>query len=149
MTPEHRLRELGLTLPPPRPSAGNYVGCVSAGDLLFFAAQGAQEWVGRVGRDLTLQDAQQACRSVALNLLAEARRTLGSLDRVGQVVKVVGYIACTDDFLELPLVLNGASDLFVDLFGERGRHARSAIGMQALPHGFAVEIDLILQVRAD
>jgi enamine deaminase RidA (YjgF/YER057c/UK114 family) len=143
---EARLRELGLALPALRPPAGNYVGWVRSGDLLFLAGQGAEGFTGRVGADRSVNDGRAAARACALNLLAQARDAVGSLDRVARVVKLLGFVACTDDFTQAPEVLDGASDLLAELFGKYGRHARSAIGVRALPRGFAVEIEMVLEV---
>jgi enamine deaminase RidA (YjgF/YER057c/UK114 family) len=143
--PERRLAELGLELPALRPTAGLYEGWVSAGDLLFVSGQGADGWVGRLGADLTVEQGQAAARDCALNLLAQARDALGSLDRVAQVLKLVGFVACTPGFTAVPAVVDGASTLLVELFGDRGRHARSAVGVAALPLGFAVELEMVVQ----
>ncbi len=147
MTPEETLTERGLTLPTPRPPAGSYRSWMRAGDLLFLAGQGADGHTGRVGADLTVEQGYAAARACALNLLAQARDALGTLDAVQQVVQVRGFVTCTDDFTQQPAVVNGASDLFVEVFGEHGEHARTAIGVAALPLGFAVEVDAILAVR--
>jgi enamine deaminase RidA (YjgF/YER057c/UK114 family) len=144
--PERRLAELGLELPALRPRAGLYEGWVLAGDLLFLSGQGADGWVGRLGSDLTVEQGHKAARDCALNLLAQARDALGDLDRVAQVVKLVGFVACTPGFTAVPAVVDAASALLVELFGERGRHARSAVGVAALPFGFAVELELVVRV---
>ena len=147
--PESRLASLGLALPALRPAAGTYRGFVLAGDLLFLAGQGADGWTGRVGADLPHEQARTAARDCMLNLLAQTRAALGSLDRVRQVVKVLGFVACTEEFRDLPAVLDGASELLIAVFGEQvGGHGRSAVGVQALPKGFAVEIEMVVQVRA-
>ncbi len=147
--PEDRLAALGLTLPALRPAAGTYRGYVQAGDLLFLAGQGADGWTGRVGDDLPVDRARVAARDCMLNLLAQTRAALGSLDRVRQVVKVLGFVVCTPQFSDTPAVLDGASDLLVSVFGAQvGGHGRSAVGVAALPKGFAVEIEMVLQVRA-
>jgi len=145
-TPEERLAKLGLSLPGLRPRAGNYVGYVRSGDLLFLAGQGADGWVGRVGGDLTLEQGRQAAADCMLNLLAQTRDALGSLQRVARVVKVLGFVACTEGFRDTPAVIDGASDLLHQIFGERGTHARSAVGCQALPLGFAVEIEMVVEI---
>lgn len=146
--PEDRLAALGLALPPLRPAAGTYRGSVLAGDLLFLSGQGADGWTGRVGADLPVDQARLAARDCTLNLLAQTRAALGALDRVRQVVKVLGFVACTEDFRDTPAVLDGASDLLVAVFGPvAGAHGRSAVGVQALPKGFAVEIEMVVQVR--
>jgi enamine deaminase RidA (YjgF/YER057c/UK114 family) len=144
---EERLGELGHRLPPLRPRSGNYIGYVRVGELLFLSGQGADGWVGRLGDDLGVKDGQAAARDCMLNLLAQTRDAIGSLDRVERIVKVLGFVACTPEFRDAPHVINGASDLLVDLFGERGEHARSAIGAMALPLGFAVEIEMVVAVR--
>jgi enamine deaminase RidA (YjgF/YER057c/UK114 family) len=147
-TPERRLAELGLELPGLRPKAGLYEGWVLAGDLLFLAGQGADRWEGRVGGEgLTVEQGRLAARDCALNLLAQTRDALGSLDRVAQVVKVTGFVACGPGFGAVPTVVDGASALLVDLFGDRGRHARTAVGVAALPLGFAVEVEMVVRVR--
>lgn len=147
MTADARLAELGLTLPPLRPKAGNYVGWRRVGDLLFLAGQGADGWTGRVGADLDLDRARAAARACGLNLLAQTHAALGSLAAIEVIVKVTGFVACTPEFTQLPLVIDGASELLIDVFGDAGRHARSAIGVQQLPMGFAVEIEMIVAVR--
>jgi len=145
----HRLRELGLELPALRQKAGNYLGCRAVGELLFLAGQGADGWVGRVGDDLTPEAGRLAARDCMLNLLAQTGQALdGDWSRFVAVVKVLGFVACTEDFTGCPGVLDGTSDLLVELFGDSGRHGRSAIGVQALPLGFAVEIEMIVQIRS-
>jgi enamine deaminase RidA (YjgF/YER057c/UK114 family) len=146
VTPEERLVERGLELPPLRRPAGNYRGWVRAGDLLYLSGQGADGHTGRLGADLTVIEGYAAARACALNLLAQAHDALGALDAVAQVVQVRGFVACTPDFTEQPAVIDGASDLLAALFGERGPHARTAIGVAALPRGFAVEVDAVLLV---
>jgi enamine deaminase RidA (YjgF/YER057c/UK114 family) len=146
-TPEERLAERGLALPELRRPAGNYRGWMRAGDLLYLSGQGADGHTGRLGADLTVIEGYAAARACALNLLAQAHDALGALDAVAQVVQVRGFVACTPDFTEQPAVIDGASDLLVEVFGDRGEHARTAIGVQALPRGFAVELDAVLRVR--
>ena len=147
--PERRLAELGLELPALRPRAGRYEGWVRAGDLLFLSGQGADGWVGRLGADLGIEQGRLAARDCALNLLAQTRDALGSLDRVARVVKVVGFVACSPKFTGLPAVVDGASALLIDLFGDRGAHARTAVGVAALPLGFAVEVEMVIQIHPD
>ncbi|WP_285648379.1 RidA family protein [Actinomycetospora sp. NBRC 106375] len=146
-SPEERVAELGLELPPLRRPAGHYRGWTTAGDVLHLAGQGADGHTGRLGADLGVDDGYAAARACALNLLAQARDAVGSLDRVAQVLVLRGYVACTDDFVDQPAVIDGASDLLASVFGERGEHARTAIGVRALPRGFAVELDAMLRVR--
>jgi enamine deaminase RidA (YjgF/YER057c/UK114 family) len=147
VSPEERLAGLGLALPPLRAKAGSYVGWVRTGNLLFLAGQGADGHVGRVGADLTVEQGRLAARDCALNLLAQTRDALGSLDEVWRIVKLLGFVCCTEDFTEAPKVIDGASDLLGEVLADRGRHARSAIGVQALPLGFAVEVEMVVEVR--
>ena len=135
------------TLPALRPPAGRYRGWVRRGELLILSGQGADGHTGRLGADLTVADGYAAARACALNLLAQARAALGTLDAVAQVLQLRGFVTSTADFTDQPAVLDGASDLLVEVFGERGEHARTAIGVAALPRGFAVELDLTLAVR--
>ena len=148
MSAEARLADLGVRLPALRPKAGNYVGWYQVGSLLFLAGQGADGWVGRVGRDYTLEQGRRAARDCALNLLAQTRDALGTLDAVAGIVKVQGFVACTEGYDDLPAVVNGASDLLIEVFGERGRHARTALGVLHLPKGFAVEVEMIVEVAS-
>lgn len=143
-----RLRGLGLELPALRRKAGSYLGHRTVGELLFLAGQGADGWVGRVGADLSVEQGRLAARDCVLNLLAQTQDALeGDWSRFVNVVKVLGFVACTEDFTSCPSVLDGASELLIDVFGEAGRHGRSAIGVQSLPLGFAVEIEMIVAVR--
>ncbi len=149
---ERRLAELGIELPPMSESVGNYEKAVLSGNLLFLSGQGPRKpgaylYRGKVGHDYTLEEGYEAARFTALALLATARAVLGDLDRVRRVVKVLGFVNCTEDFTDQPKVINGASDLLVQVFGDRGRHARSAIGAQQLPGGIPVEIEMILEVE--
>jgi enamine deaminase RidA (YjgF/YER057c/UK114 family) len=151
MGAEARLRELGIQLPPVPAPMGTYVRAVRTGNLLFLAGHGPMKdgkltGIGKVGRELTVEEGAQAARLVGLGLLASTRDALGSLDRVKRVVKVLGMVNCTEGFGDQPKVINGFSDLMVEVFGEAGRHARSAVGMSALPSGIAVEIEMILEV---
>ena len=143
-----RLAELSLVLPPLRPAAGRYAGYVQAGELLFLSGQGADGWTGRAGADLDLEQARTAARDCMLNLLAQTGAALGGdWSRFARVVKVLGFVACTEEFTQCPAVLDGASDLLIEIFGDAGRPARSAIGVQSLPLGFAVEIEMVVQVQ--
>lgn len=151
MGAEARLEQLGITLPPPPKPMANYVPAVQVGNLLFLSGHGPMQegkpvWVGKVGRDLTVEQGAEAARLVGLNLLASARAALGSLDRVRRVVKVLGMVNSAPGFGDQPQVMNGFSNLMVEVFGEAGRHARSAVGMAELPLGIAVEIEMILEV---
>lgn len=152
MKVERRIEELGLKLlPKPSKPVGTYVGCVRAGDLVFVSGHGPRRpdgslVTGQVGRDLTLEQGQEAARLAALNLLTTLQAELGDLDRISRVVKVLGMVWAAPDFKDHPKVINGCSDLLVEIFGERGRHARSAVGMGSLPAGIAVEIEMVVQV---
>jgi enamine deaminase RidA (YjgF/YER057c/UK114 family) len=151
MSAEERLKELGISLPTaPRPVA-NYVPSVRVGNLLFVSGHGPYDdgktiLSGKLGKELTVEEGYQVARNVTLNALASIKAALGGLDQVRRVVKLLGMVNCTEDFKDQPKVLNGASDLLVEIFGEAGKHARSAVGMQSLPNGIPVEIELILEV---
>lgn len=152
-TPEERLRDLALELPAPAAAAGSYVGAVRAGDLLFLSGHGPVGPDGRpafrgvVGRDVSLEQAQEAARLTALALLGTARAELGSLDRIERAVKLLVLVNAVPGFDRHPLVANGASDLLLAVLGpERGAHARSAVGMGSLPFGIPVEIEAVLAV---
>ncbi|MBX6753131.1 MAG: RidA family protein [Thermorudis peleae] len=152
MEVERRLAELGITLPAVPEPAGNYVHAVQTGNLVFLSGKGPLNPdgtvpIGKVGRDVTTAEAYQHARSVGLTLLAVLKEHLGDLDRVRRVVKVFGMVNAAPDFGEHPAVINGCSDLFVEVFGDRGRHARSAVGMGSLPHGITVEIEAIVEVE--
>lgn len=148
---EDKLSQMGLTLPEPGPPAGNYVGAVRVGNLLFVSGHGprsqGQYITGKVGRDLSSEQAYEAAKVVMLNCLAAVKRELGDLDRVKRIVKLLGMVNCTEDFLEHPQVINGGSDLLVALYGDQGRHARSAVGMQQLPMNIPVEIEMIVEIQ--
>lgn len=151
---EQRLQALGLELPVPLSPSGNFVGSVQSGPLLFLSGKGwpvSSEVTShrKVGREISVEEAYGFAREVGLQLLAEARVALGSLRRVRRVVKVLGMVNATPEFTQHPAVINGCSDLFVEVFGEAGKHARSAVGMGSLPRGFAVEIEAIFEVKAD
>ncbi len=151
MSAEARLRELGLSLPPPARPAGNYVEAAPAGNLLFLAGHGPRHadgslFTGRVGEDLTVEQGYEAARAAALGLLSTMKAELGDLDRVIRIVKVLGMVQCTPEFGQHPAVINGASDLLVAVLGKAGRHARSAVGMTSLPFGIAVEVELVAEV---
>lgn len=150
MDAEATLKRLGLTLPATPTPVANYVRAVQTGNLLFLAGHLPSEEgrvvVGKLGRELSADDGYQAARLAALNCLSSARAHLGSLKGVKRVVKIVGLVRSTDGFTDQPRVLNGCSDLLVEIFGEAGRHARSAIGVNELPLGAAVEIEMVLEV---
>jgi enamine deaminase RidA (YjgF/YER057c/UK114 family) len=147
-----RIAELGLELPPINPSQGNYLPYRQTGNLVFIAGQGPRRageliWKGIVGDDLTLENAQDAARMCALNLLAQLDAACdGDLDRVTGVIRLAGLVRCSADFEQQAKVLNAASDLICDVFGSAGAHARIASGTHALPSGMAVEIEAIFEV---
>ncbi len=149
---ETRLKQLGLTLPAAATPVANYIPFVKTGNLVFVAGQipllnGAVHYHGVVGLDVTLEEAVNAARLCALNLLAHAKTACdGDLDRVARVVKLTGFVAANSHFTDHPKVINGASDLMVEVFGEAGRHARVAVGAPSLPRGAPVEVDAIFEV---
>jgi enamine deaminase RidA (YjgF/YER057c/UK114 family) len=147
---EARLAVLDLTLPPVSKPVANYLGCKRAGNVLYVGGHGpvGTDGVvrGKVGGSVTLEQGRDAARLTALSMLATVRAELGSLDRVRQVVKVFGMVNCAAGFNRTPEVIDGCSDLLVEVFGEAGRHTRSAVGMAELPFDIAVEIEMILEV---
>ena len=146
MTAEKRLNELDLSLPEVPTPAGSYRHAVRSGKQLFLSAKGSVQRQGKVGAELNTEQGYTAAREAGLMLLAVLREELGSLDRVRQVIKVNGTVNADPRFLDHPKVINGCSDLLLDVFGERGRHARSAVGVDSLPGGIAVAIDVIVEV---
>ena len=151
-SPEEKLAALGLMLPTVPAAVANYVPAVRNGNLVFLAGQLARGAdgkfvVGKVGRELTEVQGAEAARTCALQLIAALKAEVGDLAKVKRIVRATGYVNCTDDFIAQPKVINGASDLFVAVFGDRGRHARVAVGTSALPMGAPVEIDLIVEIE--
>ena len=147
MSPEKKLQALGITLQPATPPVANYVNAVRTGNLLFLAGKGPAGGVtGIVGKDITVEQAYQHARSTGLSLIAVMKNELGSLDKVQRIVKVLGMVNAVPGFGDQPKVINGCSDLFVEVFGERGKHARSAVGMGSLPNNIPVEIECIVEV---
>lgn len=148
---EARLAERGITLPDAPMPAANYVPFVLSGGMLYISGQisAGQDGLiqGRLGADMTTKDGAAAARACGLALLAQARAALGSLDRVARVVKLTGFVNSTPDFTDQPEVINGCSDLMVEVFGEAGRHARAAVSAVALPRGVAVEVEAVFEVR--
>jgi enamine deaminase RidA (YjgF/YER057c/UK114 family) len=150
---EARLRELKLELPQAAAPLANYVPAVRSGDLLFIAGQvcqwnGERRYIGKLGRDVSLDQGLEAAKLCALNILAQAKAALGGdLDRIIRCVRLGAFVQCADDFTQQPQVANGASNLMVELLGDAGRHARAAVGVNALPGGVAVEIDAVFEVR--
>lgn len=149
---EARLGELGIRLPDPPKQVGVYLLAQQAGDLLFVSGTTCYTetgllFKGRVGKELTLEEGYAAARQTALNLLSVVRATLGDLDRVEKMVKLNGYVNSAPDFDRQPAVINGASELLEQVFGERGRHARTSIGVSDLPGHIPVEIELVVEIR--
>ena len=148
---DKRLYDMGITLPEPAAPVASYVATVEHGGLLHISGQlpfvDGQIVKGRLGESVTLDDGVNAARACGIMILAQARAALGSLERVERVVKLGGFVNSTGDFVDQPKVVNGASDLMMAVFGENGRHARSAVGVPVLPLGAAVEVDAILAVR--
>ena len=152
MKPEEKLKELGIELPTPPTPVANYVPVVQTGNLVFLSGHGPLKddgtmIVGRVGEDLSLDEGYQAARRVAIALLASLKAATGDLNRVVRVVKLLGMVNSTADFTDQPKVINGASDLLVDVFGDKGKHARSAVGMNVLPGNIPVEIEMIVEIE--
>ena len=148
---EKRLAELGITLPTPPAPIANYVPTALSGQLLFCSGQvstapGGKAIKGKLGADVSIEQGQEAARICAINLLAQAKAALGDLDRVKRCVRLGGFINCEPTFAQLALVMNGASDLMVEVFGDGGRHARSTIGVAELPGDAAVEVEAIFEV---
>ena len=149
---ETRLKEKGIVLNEPSKPVANYVNAVRVGNLLFLAGKGptkpdGSNITGKVGKDLTIEQGYEAARLTAINHLAVLKAELGSLNKVKRIVKVLGMVNCTEDFKDQPKVINGYSDLMVEIFGDKGKHARSAVGMYVLPVNIAVEVEVIVEVE--
>ena len=149
MTIDERLNELGIELPPVPDPAGNYVHAVRTGNLLFLAGKGPGSVTGKVGAGISEEEAYRHARETGLILISVMRQELGSLDRVHRIVKVLGMVNAVPEFGRQPAVIDGCSDLFVEVFGDKGRHARSAVGMGSLPGGIPVEIEAIVEVAGE
>lgn len=150
--PEAKLKELGITLAAPGAPIANYVNSVRTGNLLFLAGKGplpkdGKDVVGRLGKDMSVDEGYQAARSVAIAHLAVLKHELGDLKRVRRIVKVLGMVNSDPAFTQQPGVVNGYSDLMVAVFGDRGKHARSAVGMATLPGGIPVEVEVIVEIE--
>jgi enamine deaminase RidA (YjgF/YER057c/UK114 family) len=150
-TIEARLAELGIELPAAPNPVANYVPYVVSGNLLLISGQISKAADGTVvtgalGRDVSVEAGQAAARLCALNILAQAKAALGSLDRVGQVLRLTGFVNATPEFTDHPKIVNGASDLMVEVLGDKGRHTRAAVGVSSLPLGSAVEVDAIIAI---
>lgn len=151
MSAEKKLKALGIALPKPSSPVASYVNAVQTGKLLYLAGKGpplvdAKRPAGKLGRDLTAEQGYEYARAVGIDLLAVMKSELGSLDRVARVVKLLGMVNAMPEFTDHPKVINGCSDLFVEVFGDKGRHARSAVGMGSLPMGIPVEIEAIIEI---
>jgi enamine deaminase RidA (YjgF/YER057c/UK114 family) len=145
-----RLKALGIDLPPPGPPAAAYVMAVSTGNTVFLsghiAKQDGQPWVGKLGKDMDTETGKAAARSIAIDLMSTLQSHLGSLDKVKRIVKVMGLVNSTSEYTEQHLVINGCSELLFDVFGDAGKHARSAFGVAQIPKGACVEIELIAEI---
>lgn len=148
---EERLKQLGIELPPAPKPAANYVPTALSGNLVFVSGQvpmtpDGLKFVGKIGREFSVEEGQQAARICAINILTNLNGIPGGLEKIGRMVKLTGFVNAVPDFKEPQFVVNGASDLIVDVLGERGRHARSAIGVATLPNGVAVEVEAIAEI---
>ncbi len=151
MHPERRLAELGIELPNAPAPAANYVPFTICGNLLTISGQitlgpSGVEYQGKLGETMDIAEGQKAARLCAINILAQAKAALGDLERIRQVIKIQGFVNATPDFTDHPEVINGASDLLVEVLGRAGRHARAAVGMSSLPRGVAVEVDAVMEI---
>jgi enamine deaminase RidA (YjgF/YER057c/UK114 family) len=150
--PEQKLKDLKIELPPPGKPIANYVKFVRTGNLLFLAGHGPNRpdgslVTGKLGKDLTIEQGYEAARLTGITMISTMKDALGDLKKVKRIVKVLGLVNSTDDFKDQPKVMNGFSDLMVAVFGENGKHARSAVGTNALPSGIAVEVEMIVEVE--
>lgn len=150
-TPDQNLQALGIVLPKPVSPLYNYVKFVRTGNLIYLSGQGPSKpdgtfITGKLGRELTVEEGAAAAKLTGINLIATLKDAIGDLSQVKRIVKVFGMVNCTDNFYEQPKVINGFSDLMVAVFGEKGRHARSAVGMYSLPMNISVEIEMIVEV---
>lgn len=151
-TPEERLIEKGIILSVPSLPVANYVNAVRVGNLLYLSGKGptkpdGSNITGKVGKDLTLEQGYEAAKLCAINHISVLKAELGDLSNVKRIVKVLGMVNCTEDFKDQPKVINGYSDLMVAIFGDKGKHARSAVGMYALPSNIAVEVEVIVEIE--
>lgn len=149
---EKKLKELGIELITPTKPMANYVKAVRTGNLIFLAGHGPTKAdgtliTGKVGKELSTEQGSEAARQTAISLLSTLKAELGDLNKVKRIVKVLGMVNCTENFTDQPKVINGFSDLMVQVFGEKGKHARSAVGMYALPSNMTVEIEMIVEVE--
>ncbi len=147
-----KIKELGITLGEPTKPMANYVKAVTTGNLVFLAGHGPAlpeggNVTGKVGRDLSIEEGQRAARLAGISMLASLKAEIGDLNRVSRIVKVTGMVNCTEDFTQQPQVINGFSDLMVEIFGAKGKHARAAVGMNSLPSNIAVEIEMVVEIE--
>ena len=147
---EDKIKQLGITLPTPPKPAGSYIPVVISGNLAFVSGQipmqdGKVIYVGKVPTEKSIEDAQKAAKLCAINLLAQLKANLGSLARITKIVRVSGFVNCTPEFTEQPKIINAASDLFFEIFGDKGKHSRVAVGVSSLPLGSTVEIDMTVE----
>ena len=148
---EEKLKELGLNLPEPATPVASYIPCIKTGSLIFVSGQlpfkeGKLLYKGKVGKDITVEEGKLAAELCVLNALAVVKKEIGTLDKIKKIIRVSGFVNCTEDFESQPQVINGASDLLVNLFGDKGKHTRIAIGVNSLPLGSSVEIDFIFEI---
>jgi len=149
---EERLKELGIEIPDLPPPAGAYIPAVKSGNLVFCSGQGPSRdgklvYTGKLGAELTLEEGYQAARICALNCLAEICSVIGSINNIVKIIQVRGFIASTPDFFEHPRVLNGASELLIDIFGDAGKHTRCALGTSVLPKNIPIEVEMLVEVK--
>ncbi|WP_286174509.1 RidA family protein [Cytophaga sp. FL35] len=149
--PELKLKEMGITLNTPSSPMANYVNAVRTGNLIFLSGKGplkpdGKNITGKVGKELSIEDGYEAARLTGINQLSVLKAELGNLNKVKRIVKVKGMVNCTSDFTDQPKVVNGYSDLLVAVFGERGKHARAAVGMGSLPGDIAIEVDMVVEI---
>ena len=150
-TPEKNLEKLGIILPHPSSPLYTYVSYTRTGNLIYLSGQGPRKAdgsfiTGKIGRDLSIEEGAEAAKLTGINLIATLQTAIGDLSKVKQIIKVFGMVNCTENFTEQPKVINGFSDLMVAVFGEKGRHARSAVCMYALPKNIAVEVEMIVEI---
>jgi len=152
-TVDARLKELGVEIPTPAVPVANYVGFVKTGNLVFTAGQvtlkaGKFEHIGKLGKEISIEEGQQAAKLCAINIIAQLKAACeGDLDRVQRIVKLTGFVNSTPEFTDQPKVINGASDFLVAVFGDKGKHARTAVSAPSLPLGISVEIDCVAEVK--
>ncbi len=151
-SPEEKLKALGIVLPEVQSPIASYVNVVRTGNLLYLSGKGPVQTdgkyaTGKLGKDMTIEEGYQAARLTAIMQIAVLKKELGDLSKLKRIVKVLGMVNCTEDFADQPKVINGFSDLMVAIFGEKGKHARSAVGMYALPFHLPVEVEMIVEVE--